>query len=335
MRDDRGGGFGGGIGGGLYPSGMAGMSGWSINTWIIVVNVVVFLLGVLMAPAFNGADPLIHWGHFSTQTGLYELQVWRFITFQFLHAGIWHIVFNMLALFWFGPQVEHYLGSRRYLAFYLLCGIGGAALYLVLNVAGNMVSSGGTSQFPFLLPGNVGTPLVGASAGVFGVLLAGAYLRPNQRITLLLMFVIPVTLKQKTLAYGLLAIALLTLYTQGNNAGGEAGHIGGAAVGAFLIRFPRWVNWANLLPLDGFKARGHHAFGGYGEPDRPWRGSSGRSAQGGSTKGFFERRRERQRESAGHEIDRILAKIGSQGLQSLTNKERRLLEQDTERKRRG
>src|SRR5438128_2409617 len=92
---------------------------WSITTWLLVLNVAVFLLQA----ASHEIEP---WGHFSVTTGLYHLQLWRFITFQFLHAGPGHLIFNMLALYFFGPLVESYSGRRRYLAFYLLCGVAGA-----------------------------------------------------------------------------------------------------------------------------------------------------------------------------------------------------------------
>ena len=77
-----------------------------------------------------------------------------FITFQFLHANGEHILFNMIALFFFGPLIESFLGARRYLAFYLICGIAGAVSYLGLWSA-------------HILIGNSYEPLIGASAGIF------------------------------------------------------------------------------------------------------------------------------------------------------------------------
>ncbi|HVU64785.1 MAG TPA: rhomboid family intramembrane serine protease, partial [Phycisphaerales bacterium] len=73
-------------------------------------------------------------GHFSTGKAFFEFQVWRFLTFQFLHANIPHIVFNMLGLWFVGGLVEEYLGRKRYLAFYLACGFFGAVGYLILNL---------------------------------------------------------------------------------------------------------------------------------------------------------------------------------------------------------
>jgi len=344
VREARGGY--GGLGGNPFPSGMAGMSGWSFNTWLIVINCAVFVLGALLLrahpmpppiphPLAKSVDVLMYYGHFSTYSAVKNYEVWRFLTFQFLHAHLLHLAFNMLALFWFGPLVEHYLGSRRYLAFYLLSGCGGAALYLLLNVGGIIYYGATGSTIPFLLVHNPAVPLVGASAGIFGVLFAAAYIRPNQIITLYLFFVLPISVRIKTLAYCLLGIALFVMYTGGRNAGGEAGHAGGALFGAILIRHANWLNWALWLPLDRLKRTGHHAF-------RRYDGASSGSAGGGrefftgqsaAQPGFFERKRRQRQQSELDEVDRILAKIATQGMGSLTDRERGILQRDTERKR--
>lgn len=321
--------------GGRYPSGMGGMSRWSVNTWIIVINIAVFVLDAIMAGR-GGIGPLFVFGFFSTEKALSDYQVWRFVTFQFLHGGFWHIFMNMLALYWFGPQVEQYLGSRRFLAFYLLCGCAGAAFYLLLNLGGNMFG-----DIPPFLPADPRIPLVGASAGVFGVLLAMAYLRPNDVITLLLFFIIPLSMRIRTLAYGLVVLALFIVYTGGNNAGGEAGHLGGAMLGAFLIRFPGLLNWALMMPVEKMKSRGKHAFDRYGGAEyasgarRPQsRGSRKPSSPLGDSQWFQGRKQQREQSHASQaEIDRILSKIALEGIGSLTAKERETLEADTERLR--
>ncbi len=345
VRDPHGGP--GGLGGNPFPTGLAGMSGWSFNTWLIVINVAIFVLDVLLKPMVQGVitvysleakgpvqiamGVLQYFGHFSTSTALQEFQVWRFLTFQFLHANLLHIFFNMVALYVFGPLVEHYLGSRRYLAFYLLSGCGGAMLYLILNVGGILYyKSTGQHGLPFLLVNDPAMPLVGASAGIFGVLFAAAYLRPNQVITLLLFFVLPISMRIRTLVISLFLIALFVMFTRGQNAGGEAGHVGGALVGWLLIRHASWLNWALWLPLDGLKRKGHHAFRRYASPDEAREYFTGPS---GRRPGFFERRRLQRERSELDEVDRILAKIATQGMGSLTDRERGILQRDTERKR--
>ena len=328
-------------GGNPFPSGLSGVSGWSFNTWIIVINVAVFVLGTLLLPAYpmpspvGGAaappmDILTYWGHFSTSTALMRFEVWRFITFQFLHFNLTHILFNMISLYVFGPMVEQHLGSRRYLAFYLLCGCAGAALYLLLNLGGVILFKTTGMSAPLLLVNNPRLPLVGASAGIFGVLFAAAYLRPNQVITLLLFFILPISMRIKTLAIGLLVIAIFVLVTGGDNAGGQAGHVGGAALGALLIRRANWLDWALWLPLDRLKRKGHHAFGGYSGAGGGREFFTGKPP---GKPGFFERRRQASEQSEVDEVDRILAKIATQGMGSLSAREREALERDTQRKR--
>ena len=227
-------------------------------------------------------------------------QVWRFVGFQFLHADLTHLIFNMLGLWFFGPVVERYLGGKRYGAFYLLCGICGAAMYLLLNFLGTQVVSWRPgSHVPFLLLNDPTTPLIGASAGVFGVVMAAAYLAPNAEV--LLYFVLPMRLR--TLAYTLVAVAMATLILGSGNAGGEAAHLGGAIAGFWLIRRP------HLL---------HRLFDWMGTVDPT---SRSRRVRRNQARGVVEIA----------EIDRILDKIRRQGLHALSEAERQALREASRR----
>lgn len=205
---------------------------WSITTWLIVINVAVYVLNSFTRSDVNfGLGWLYIWGYFSA-TRLIHLQVWRLITFQFLHASPEHLIFNMIALYFFGPIVEGYLGWRRYLAFYLLCGMAGAAMYMLLLGLG-------------VLHDGPATPLIGASAGIFGILVAGAKVAPNATVMLLFP---PIPLRLKVMAMVMLGVALFMVFTNGANAGGEAAHLGGAALGALLIWQPQLLNFVELGP---------------------------------------------------------------------------------------
>ncbi len=233
------------------------------------------------------------WGHFSTGKAFLELQVWRFITFQFLHADVTHIVFNMMGLWFVGGLVEEYLGRRRYLAFYLACGLFGAVSYLVLNFVGYFVvpslSSGMREQawLPALLFDDPFMPLIGASAGVFGVLMAAAYIAPGALVDV--MFVIPMRLR--TAVYIFLGLAALNLLRGGQNAGGDAAHVGGAIAGAFLIRRPHLLR--DFFDLFG-DSRKRGKYGPRGSP-------------------------------RASEVDAILVKVREKGLESLSPAERETL----------
>jgi len=262
-----------------FRGGMRQRKKLSVTTWLILICVAIFMLD----PFLNRF--LFDWMHMSTNHAVWGLQYWRLIGFQFLHGNMQHLLFNMIGLFFFGPLVEQYLGGKRYLAFYLLCGIFGAVLYLILNLGGFVFGS----NIPGLLFNDTATPLVGASAGVFGILLAGAFLAPNVKV--LVFFIIPMRLS--TMAYTLVALALLTVFFGGNNAGGEAAHLGGAAAGWYFIRNPHHLN-------------GFFDFLGKADP---------------TSKHFAWR----EKGSSQADIDRILDKIHNKGLQSLTSKEKKIL----------
>lgn len=245
---------------------------------------------------FEFMTPMAALGHFSTATGFMKFEIWRFLSFQFLHANFMHLFFNMLGLYFFGPVVEQWLGSRkRFAAFYLACGMMGGAAYLLLNLLGNMVG-----DVPGLLPSSVYVPLVGASAGVFGVLMASAKLAGNARM--LVMFVIP--MKVSTGAYLLTGMAGFNLLFGGTNAGGDAAHLGGAIAGFVLIRRPHWLN--DFFDIVGRK------------------GDS--KQRSGRDRGVREQKtlKDKQKEQA--EVNRLLDKVKANGTGSLTEKEKAFLE---------
>jgi membrane associated rhomboid family serine protease len=206
----------------------------SVTAWLIIINVACFLLDCATTHYLTfsngsriqlGPGPVYQLGVFTVNAAVFHFQVWRFITFQFLHANLTHLAFNMLALFFFGPLMESYLGRARYLAFYLLCGAAGPMSYLLfygLHVAAESQNSG----------------LIGASAGVFGVLIAASQVLPNAKV--LIYGIIPARLR--SVAWMLLGIAVYTVFTNGRNAGGEAAHLGGAALGYLLIKNERWLD---------------------------------------------------------------------------------------------
>ena len=235
---------------------------WSVTTWLIVANVAVFFLDGMLrralpggdpgidpslydgesleairrafaAAMFNSMGPLERWGYFSLDTALSRGQVWRFLTFQFLHASPGHLIGNMIGMYFFGPIVEAHFGPRRYLAFYLLCGLAGAASYLLLAAAHVLVT-------------DPATPLVGASAGIFGLLVAAAMIAPH---VVIYIYFFPVTIR--TLALIGMALAAYTVFAAGDpysvqglgsNAGGEAAHLGGGVLGFLLMKNQHWLN---------------------------------------------------------------------------------------------
>lgn len=285
--------------------------GLSVTMWLIIINIAVFIIDQVFAsqqigflirtgpgnPPASAAPmpPLEAWGHFSTWLGFTNGQIWRFLSFQFLHANFTHLLFNMVGLWFFGPIVEKALRTkRRFLAFYLSCGICGAALYLLLNV---LALTG--LNLPGFLPNSPYTPLVGASAGIFGILLGAAYVAGNATM---IIYFIPTTVR--TGAYILFALAAFNLITGGQNAGGDAAHIGGGIAGYFLIR--------RAHVLDDF-------FDIFGS-SKP---RKGKDRRGNEPPSFKARQQDREK------VDQILAKVSREGLQSLSKKEREFLEEQS------
>jgi len=246
---------------------------------------------------YRTMDPLQAYGHFSTAKGFFGIEVWRLVTFQFLHAGITHLFFNMFGLYIFGAMVEQYLGRRRYLAFYLVSGVFGGLAYLVLNILGEGLGL----RMPGVLINDIHTPLVGASAGVFAVIMACAYIAPSTVVRLLFP---PIPIRLKYFAYGYVAIAAFSLLRGASNAGGDAAHLGGALAGYFFIR--------NSHLLRDF-------FDVFGDSRRPKRGAKASKKDG---------RRQR-------EVDRILVKVRREGLDSLSAGEKRALTRASEQQRRA
>jgi membrane associated rhomboid family serine protease len=226
--------------------------------------------------------PLEAFGHFSILKGVDDWQIWRVVTFQFLHGNLMHLAVNMLALYVFGPVVEDFYGRWRFLWFYLFCGIGGALGYTLLCEANVL-------HYPSW------QPLVGASAGLFGVMIAAAMLAPDERI-ITLPFFLPIRLQ--TWAIVLIGVAVYTIMTQGSNAGGEAGHLGGAALGYFLWKYPQWFVLVDWMSPTQVKLRSHQ--------------------------GAWERKLQAE-QAQQDEVDRILEKLHDTGMESLSDAEKQTL----------
>ena len=308
-RDYRSGGS--GFGGGGFG---AGFSGMTVNVWLMIVNFAIFVLnGVLLGAARGSSLTPVIWGNFNVEQAVYGGQVWRFLTYQFNHVDLLHFFFNMLGLYFFGPLIERWWGPKRYLAFYLLCGTAGAVVATLLA----------WTVGPTVMP--VAAPLIGASGSLFGVLAACAVLFPRQRVQLLFP---PIPMTMRTMALVFLGIAALSVIAGARNAGGEAAHLGGALLGAVLAARPGWLAWSDNVNPDTFKVKFVKQRGGAGG------GGGGASAASAKlVKPAKPSRAARQAAADEAEIDRILAKVSASGLQSLTAREKKTLNQETERKR--
>jgi len=156
--------------------------------------------------------------------GAQPFRIWQLVTYAFLHGGLAHLFFNLFAMWMFGMQIENAWGSKRFAVYYAVCVVGAGLVQLAV------VSISGSTY-----------PTVGASGGVFGILLAFGMMFPNQRI-LLLFPPIPIRAKWFVIGYG--AIELFAGITGTQSGVAHFAHLGGMAFGLLLIQY-----WRGRLPV--------------------------------------------------------------------------------------
>ena len=194
--------------------------------WLLITNIALFFVGELAFPR-NIAVPgfgypvnfLEKWFSVFPYSLASKLQLWRLVTYQFLHGGIGHVLINMLGLYFLGPTLERHWQSKKFLIFYLACGAAGGLFYTLLTV------------FNFLSPGS----MVGASGAILGMLAACAILFPHF-VVFILFFPVPI----RVAAIGLTIMYFFYVVTRGPNAGGHAAHLAGMATGAAYVFSRSW-----------------------------------------------------------------------------------------------
>lgn len=198
----------------------------SLLSVLFIMNVAVWLLMLLFPlvdylyamPVGNAKAGWYEWLALSSKWDVLLTRPWTILTYMFLHDGFWHILFNMLMLYFGGTMCNRYLGSRRFGWIYFCSGLFGALLYLLVY---NLFPVG---QLQI-------SSLVGASAAVLGVFVATATYIPNQEVSLWL--VRSFSIKMKWLAIIFVVIDLLSIPAA--NAGGHIAHIGGALFGWLFV----------------------------------------------------------------------------------------------------
>jgi membrane associated rhomboid family serine protease len=269
--------------------------GFTLTPWVkrlLIANGVIYLLMLIVGRGF-------FWNWFGFTPAEVLTRPWGVVTYMFIHGDFWHVLLNMLVLFFFGPPLESRWGSNEFLKYYLLCGLGGAALsFLFAPTAG----------------------VIGASAAVYGVMLAFAWYWPDSPIYIWGIF--PV--KAKWMVAFLFILTFISAF--GGAGGGVAhfAHLGGLAAGALYLRV--------------------------GAPDAAG-GSFLRKSGRGQRMAIVPRKEEEEegrsrrvvRRSRGKdglpdeelldEVDRILDKISASGMASLSDEERQVLDEVSRRRR--
>jgi membrane associated rhomboid family serine protease len=275
---------------------------WSLTSVVLVANVVVFV--VQWAAGFylfgnRHPSPIDRLFALSI-AGLREGYFWQPITFQFMHAGVFHLLANLITIYFFGRVVEECLGKVGFVKIYLGSGVFGGLLQLLASL---------------VAPHHFGyAQVVGASAGGFGLVAAFATLYPERPITLLVFFVVPVSLRAKFLLYFAVGLAVLGIVVPMDNIAHVA-HLGGILVGVAFVRWGAQSDWPILLQN---RARLLQR-----QPRQLAPVPQGKSAWRVPSRGETDLP---PSEFISQEVDPILDKISAHGIHSLTPQERRILE---------
>ena len=283
---------------------------------LIAINAAVMFVQMT---AVNYAD-MAAW--FGFDTANLPGRWWTALSYMFVHAGLWHLVANMYALYVFGPRLEQGWGWKKFVWFYLLCGLGGVALDLLF------IRSGG---------------LVGASAGVFGVMTAYAMQWPDDEVYL--MFVLPMRVRTLVVALFVFNMVLGVLGTGIPTATGDVtnvayfAHLGGI-VAAYI-----YTRMSMSTPMDQVRQRVAN-LPDADEPPRAIPRNLPRRERGDEVDDIVAKSKAiaakrvasvsplgRRREAKAEELNRVLDKISQHGIESLTSDERRVLEEMSKRLR--
>lgn len=211
---------------------------------LLIINIIFFIATYVLSHVFDMERWLAVYYFNSPQ-----FKLWQIISYMFMHGSIMHIFFNMLALFMFGPILEHSVGPKRFLNLYFICGIGAILLQWVVQaiqihaITGGIIIShpelessyyayGPTAQKLFEI---YNTPIVGASGAIFGLLVAFAMLYPNMEM-MIIFFPIPIKAKYLIPIYILLELWLGVGQYGGDNVAHFA-HLGGALFGFIVVKF--------------------------------------------------------------------------------------------------
>lgn len=189
--------------------------------YLLISNGVCFIFYYIFGSGINAW--MNHWLALSPRSLLHQFHLWKLVTYLFLHADVWHLLFNMLILWMFGVEVETALGTRRFISFYFLSGISAGLVHVLFT-------SGGESL------------LVGASGAIYGILVAFGVLFSEDVITLLLFLILPVQIKAKYLVIIVIGTSVLFFVFWGADSRiSYLAHLGGAVFGLLYFRLPAYL----------------------------------------------------------------------------------------------
>lgn len=274
---------------------------------LIFINAGIFIITTLLTVSlqlFNRSIPHL-FDLFELPASFERLisQPWSIITYMFMHAGLLHILFNMLWLYWFGSLFLYFFSAKHLRGLYILGGVFGGLLYMTAY-----------NVFPYFSQVIESTTLVGASASVLAIVAATAYREPNYRVQLFLFG----TVRLKYLA--IIVIGSDLLFITSENAGGHLAHLGGALGGVLfaycLTKGIDLTNWINKI-IDGIVSL---------FSTKKWKRKTKMKVEYNNS---FNRKQDynynAQKKAQSDEVDRILEKLKKSGYDSLSTEEKKNL----------
>jgi len=290
---------------------------------LLVINILAYLATVVLERSGVDLNALLGLHFFKASA----FHAYQFLTYMFLHGSFTHILFNMFALWMFGSVIERVWGPKKFLFYYIVCGVG-AGIVQELVQYGNYVAQGldayqyvnmGGAQISMDAYINMWTT-IGASGAVYGILLAFGMIFPNERL-----FIIPFPfpIKAKWLIMGYIAIELFSAMSGPGDGIAHMAHLGGMLFGFLLIRY--WQKHPDSSQRYG-RSRGQAFFdqmlNRYAEHQK--QKTHMRAEQTNSRRETDEEYNARQRKNQ-EEVDAILDKIRKSGYDSLTKEEKKKL----------
>lgn len=274
-------------------------------TRIIIINLAVFVFTALtnaFAPVFY-QNTLVHWIAIPGDPISLLFKPWTIITYMFVHAGLGHIFWNMLILYWFGRIVGDMIGDKHILPIYIIGGLAGAAAYII--------------SYYFLI-GQVGTYMVGASAAIMALVIIAGRINPEKELRLLLIG--PVKIKFVILAFILMDLIFIG---KNSNTGGHIAHIGGMIMG--------WAYYNQIGQPNDIASKINRIFdwmaGLVSSDSSPKRKSPLKVKFKSDKIKTMSEHRSSSEDTMQKEVDRILEKIKKDGYDSLTDVEKETLYQ--------
>ena len=302
---------------------------------LLIINILVFIATYVLRGLNIDLNDILGLHFFLAS----DFRIWQFFTYMFMHGGFTHILMNMFMLWMFGMVVENVWGPRKFLFYYIVCGVG-AGLCQELAQYGTFLVEG-LAQYESVKIGTTVLPMnvylnmmntVGASGAIYGVLLAFGMLFPEERMFII---PIPVPIKAKWIVMGSIVVELFSAIGTSNDGVAHLAHLGGMLFGFILIRY--WKKHPYSGYGDFGMNRGHQFFDRMKNTWEQRGGRDSRNASNGNSGSWTNASQSNnannrsdwdynaQKRQQQEEVDRILDKIRKSGYDSLTKDEKQKL----------